>query len=167
MKNELKHIKNTGHTIPDGYFNAIEDHVMNQLHIESKFDKNQNAGFKVPDVYFDSFEDRLFDTINTTQKQPKVITLKRSKFYYVPGVAASIVLLISIFMPKQDVSFETLDQDLVDSYVEEHYLNTEDFAALLSESEIDAYTNTKNNLSDDHLEDYFFENSSLEDLLIE
>jgi hypothetical protein len=164
MKNELKHIAKSGFKIPDGYLDSLEDHILNQMHLEAKVQKGHNANFSIPDGYFDDFEDKVINSISRPEKT-KVVNLNKRRFYYIAGVAASLIIMISVFIPQKKVTFDNIDIEIVEHFVETQHYNSNDFAELLTDNELEAYTNF--DLSNDNLEDYLLENLTIQDLIIE
>lgn len=161
-KNKLHNIKNPGFKTPKDYFEGLEDSVMDQIKLQ---DKITDIGFKVPDNYFDSFEDKVLDRIT---KKPKVISLfTKRNLFYASSIAAALVLMFSIFINKNDLSFDDLEITSIENYIYEQDIDTYDMASLLTEEELITDNFIESELTEDLLKDYLLENATLEDLIIE
>lgn len=154
-KNKLPYHKNKNFRIPEGYFETLENRIMDAVITttkkESTLPKHQETGFKVPEGYFDSFEDRLFEKIETATKSTKVRNLFNNEvFYYIAGTAAVFVaILTTLFtVPAPNGGFEDVHVTTLESYLYEslewsnselsHYLSEEEaYAAPADHTEID------------------------------
>ncbi len=161
-KNKLHKIKNTGFKTPDGYFDDLEDSIMDQIKLKGKID---NSGFKTPDKYFDSLEDRILDKVKT---QPRVISLftKRS-LLYASSIAAAILILFGIFFNNDELSFDDLEIATIENYLYEEDIDSYEIASLFTEEELNSDSFVESELSEDIIQDYLIENTTIEDLLIE
>lgn len=168
MNDKLKHIKQSGFKAPDGYFNNLEDTIFNKINTNSNLDSINSSGFEVPIDYFSTIEDNVLSTIKNDKKEVKVISLlSRKNILYMSGVAAAIVLMISIFKPSNEISFDSIDTDLVESYISEQNINSADLATLWTETEFDDIIFDDYEFLDETVEDYILDNSNIEDLLID
>jgi len=161
-KNKLHNIKNSGFKTPKNYFDGLEDSIMNQIKLNEKID---DTGFKVPDNYFESLDDVI---INKVSQKPKVISLfTKRNLFYASSIAAALVLMFSIFINKNDLTFDDLEVASIENYIYEEEFDTYELASLLTEEEL----NTDNFIDTDYtgeaLEDYLLENTTIEDLIIE
>ena len=133
----------SGYTIPENYLEQIENTVL------SKLEKERTPSQKVPEGYFDSIEDQVFDRLALEDKS-KVISLKK---YWIPvAVAASLALLVSIYNPfstNQNIEVSEIEQWIDEGNLE---LNSYEIAELYSD-ELDNI-NIENTLNTDDLEDY-------------
>ena len=162
---EKKH--NTGLNVPEGYFNTFEDRMMLKVMEESLPRSN---GFKVPEGYFQQFEVSPSLNVDTTT-QPAVISIFRKKtLLYVSGVAASLLLIISLVNTKNDnLSMESLSADTVEAYINDGVADIDayDVMALLSEEELESISIPSEVISEENLEAYLIENLDETSLLIE
>lgn len=168
MSKKIKHIKNSGFTIPSSYFNEVEEKILQEITLEKNGSKN--LPFSIPNGYFETLESRILLKLHP-KKEPKIISLIHTKaFKYAVSIAAIIILFISIFtnISKNMFDFDAIDQSQVSYYVEQGYINLSDteLETLISEQALN------NNLlgldiSKDELFDYL--SNSLDDntLLIE
>lgn len=164
---KLHHIKSSGFKIPDGYLESVDESVFNKLKINSPLENHQNSGFKVPDQYFETFDDKIMETISS-KKEVKVIPLMSwKKAIYVSGIAASIVLMVSLFNNySHQPTFDSLEMALIEDYISEEGLTRDDMATLLND-DLSINNFMDSHLIDANLEDYILDHSSVEDYLIE
>lgn len=164
---KLHHIKSSGFKIPDGYLESVDDSVFNKLKNNSPLENHQNSGFKVPDQYFETFDDRIVKVVSS-EKEVKVIPLMSwKKAIYITGIAASIVLMLSLFNKNSNQpTFDSLEMALIEDYISEEGLTREDMASMLNDDlTLDKFMDS--HLIDANLEDYILNNSSVEDYLNE
>ena len=167
MNDKLKHIKQSGFKAPYDYFNNLEDAVFHKLNVKSKLDSIDNAGFEVPKDYFSTVEENVLHAIKNDKKEVKVVSLfSRRNLLYFSGVAAAIVLMISVFKPDSELSFDSLDTELVESYISLHNINASDLATLWNEATFNDVAYDEYEFLDETVIDYILENSSIEDLII-
>ncbi|TCP22599.1 hypothetical protein EV195_11127 [Tenacibaculum skagerrakense] len=135
LKNSIEFLnykvgKQHGFTIPENYFNELENEILNNQIASSFPDKNglktpenyfeklendlieripeitlpKKTDLGVPQGYFDSLEDSIFDKIkleNTDSKEVKVISLYQKIKKFIPATAAaSVILFVSIYFFK-------------------------------------------------------------------
>ncbi len=162
--NKLHNIKTSGFKAPDGYLESFDELLLNKLKESSPLEGLENSGFKVPDHYFESFDVKLAKSLNS-DKEIKVITfIPWKKMLYVSGIAASIILMVSLFNNNNKTTFDSLETTLIDKYIVEEELTNEEIATLLSDDL------TLNNFMDSHLidadlEEYILNNSSVDEYL--
>jgi hypothetical protein len=168
MKTNFEHIKQSGFKAPDGYFESLEESVFNKLNASSNLDSLKNTGFNVPDHYFSTIEANVLDALKKDQKEVKVIHIfsKRNVLYY-SGIAAAIVLMISIFTPNSEFSFDSIETELVESYIATQNINASDLASLWNETDFSDVTFDDYEFLNETVEDYIFNDATIEDLLIE
>ncbi len=152
---EEKFTREKGFSIPENYFSTIEDSIEAKL-TEENFTKEK--GFSIPDSYFKDLEDDILAKVTSTEKEAKVISFKDRILKLIPiAAAASVVLFIGL----NSFVFNSTNKELtIDS---------------LSDTDIEFWldSNTLNTnditlaLGDDILEDDDFYFSSLEDENIE
>ena len=164
MKNKkLEHIKSAGFKTPDNYFESFDTKLKERLSDKELTNNIETSGFKVPDNYFETFDDKL---LNKLKEDKPVITLKsRQTFYYIAGIAASLILLFAIFI--NDESTEEISAEMVEAYFEDSDLNSYELAELFSEVDIleEDFIISETNYNEDNLEDYLLEYTDIEELL--
>lgn len=168
MNDKFKHTKQTGFKVPEGYFDNLEDVVLNKLNTKSNLEHIKNTGFNAPRDYFSMVEDNVFKKLKTEDKDVKVVSLiSRRNLLYISGVAAAVVLLISIFSTKKELTFESLETELVETYISTNNMNSSDLATLWNEADLSDIVFNDYEFLDETVEDYIFENSTIEDLIID
>jgi len=167
MKKELHNIKKTGFNTPAGYFNGLEDKIMNSINLSNHLKNEKKSGFKVPEGYLNSLEDNILNKVELNN-DPKVITLfSKQNLIYISGVAAAVVIMFNIFYNNSEVSLETIDTDIVENYFIDEGIDTYEIAALFTEEELTTINNDifDQTFNDDSLEDYLLENAIIEDII--
>ncbi len=159
LQNSIKYIKektgsDSGFSIPENYFNGIEDDFLIKLSEEKL---PNTSSFDTPGNYFDNLENDILSKIDTTPKQGKVISLKSRLFKYLPtAVAASLVLFLSFqfLNTKETTSIDDISYADIEDWFEENNTNTE--LAFVYEDNLDEndLTLTDVNFSDETIEDY-------------
>ena len=164
-KDKLHNIKSTGFKTPDNYFDNFEDKLFERLSDESPFSDIKKPGFEVPKDYFNSVEDNVFNKINTDDV-PVVKLNTRKRLYYIAGIAASLILLLAIFIGGGNGP-EELSVEIVETYLEESDLDSYEIAQLLSDVDLleDDFIITETMYEEDNLEDYLLDNVDLETYL--
>lgn len=165
MSNDKLHnIKKAGYKIPEGYFDSVEDNILNK--INSPFEDVNASGYEVPDNYFNSIEDKVLDRV--ALKKGKLVNLfTRRNLMYLSGVAAALLIMISVVF-KSDPLDETLDIEMVETYLEEQDLDSYELAELLAEADLldeDFTVFDEENLDDSEIEAYLLENINIEDII--
>lgn len=165
--NKLHNIKTSGFKEPDGYLESFDELLMNKLKENHSLKGLQNTGFKVPEHYFENFCDKIIKAVSS-EKEVKVIPLMSwKKAIYVSGIAASIILMISLFNNYNNKpTFDNLETALIDEYIIDEDFTNEDIATLLSD-DLTLNNFMDSHLIDDNLEEYILNNSSVEDYLKE
>lgn len=115
------HLNDSGFKVPKGYFEQLEDHVMDSVAAQMKGQQPQKA-FKVPDHYFEGLEDKLMERLENEGRETKVRKLHlKDAFYYAAGVAAVFVAIVTTFFfdrPNQE-GMETVDMLTLEGYLHE------------------------------------------------
>jgi hypothetical protein len=162
-RNDIPH----GFKVPDSYFSDLEDRLVTKLEEEAL---PESSGFKVPDGYFDELEERLATQLFPKQRNPKIINLiNRKRIYYVAGVAASVMLLVSIFNNPGSGSLDSINLTAIEMYIEEGSADIDpyDVATLLTDEEFDNLLLESSLVSEESLESYLLENLDDTTLLTE
>lgn len=161
--NKLHNIKNTGFKTPDDYFNSFEDKLMQQLRASEGLEDVNTPGFTVPKTYFDTVENDILNKLNN-KSTPVIQLTSRRPLYYIAGIAASLLLLLAIFINKTN---EEVTTEMVESYFENSDLDSYELAELLVETNIleDDFTITESQYNEAFLETYLLDNADLESIL--
>ncbi|MFD1064216.1 hypothetical protein ACFQ1Q_13250 [Winogradskyella litorisediminis] len=166
MKNEKLHnIKETGFKTPEDYFESFDDKLLQRLETKSILDNIKDEGFKTPEGYFDTVENQIFQLAKAEDKVKVVSIFKSKKFYYITGIAASLLLLFGIFFNQSKT--EEISVDMVENYLLESDLNSYELADLLADANIlkDDFTIIETTFEEENLEDYLLENADIESIL--
>jgi hypothetical protein len=162
----FKEIEEPGYATPDSYFESIEDSVMSKLKDDMVLSNIKDSGFKTPDNYFEQVEDSVLVTLNKGKITKVVPLFSRRNIIYVSGIAAAIMIMFGIFLNKPS-GIDSLDIEVVESYLEDQGLDTFDIASLLSVEDLegDDFGIINDNVSEESLEDYLMDNANLEDII--
>lgn len=165
MKHNKLHLnKSTGHKIPDGYFDKVEEALWDQTKLSSQIDVH---GFDVPTNYFDTFDAKVLRKLSIEKAStPKTLpfwTWKTS--LYITGIAASILVLLGIFInSKNNIDFNDLETVSIENYLSEEDFSVQDLAVLNSEDYVLFEGFDDSEIPDSTIENYLLEHSSLDDL---
>lgn len=164
-EDKLHNINNPGFKAPKDYFESFDQKLMQRLNDEKSIEGVSTTGFKAPDGYFDTLETDILNKIKA-EKPKKVISLfSRKKWYYVSGIAASLLLLVAVFI-KQDETV-AFSEDIVVEYFADSDLDSYDLAELLVSAEIidEDFSLEKTNYSEENLENYLLDNVDIESII--
>ena len=166
--NKLNNIKDPGFKTSENYFSGLEDAVFDKLKTENIKEAVEGHGFVVPDDYLTTIEGKVFNKIDPQSNQMKVVSLfSKRNLLYLSGVAAAILIMFSIFINKDNGTFEDLDVDLVENYIIDQDFSSYEIAQLLTDEEL-LQVNSEimdEAFGDESLESYLLENVNLEDII--
>lgn len=160
-----------GFDIPQDYFNTSREMILDQLDLDKNISSVKSSPYGVPDDYFAQSKVQILDAVFKDQnnKSPlasdkvKVIHLK-TYFYSIAGVAAALLLLVSILWTQPDIT-STIESSDIAAYIGNETGNLEniEFEDWLTNDDIDAL---QNNIAlddsviidylDDHTDSYHF-----------
>lgn len=165
--NNLHNIKRTGFKTPDAYFESFDEMLLNQLKVDDHLKRKNDAGFKVPNGYFESFDATVLKQLQ--KEEPKVISLPLwKKVAFVSGIAASLAILLTVFnTTTENVTFESLETASIENYIYDENINTYDIASLLNEDDLVIENFIMTPISDESLETYLLDNTTIENLMFE
>ncbi len=152
----------TNYKIPDNYFNNVEDTIISKLKIEALEKEATNS---IPEGYFETLEDRVLEKIKETSK---VKTLKRISKYIAPiAIAASFLLVFLLNNTPNTITFNDLTTTEIEEFIDNDmlYYDAESIALVFPDVTLED-TNFISTLSDTEVENYLNEND-LESLLLE
>jgi hypothetical protein len=157
---KLDTIKTSGFTTPQNYFSQVEEQILNEVHLINKTDQ---SGFEVPNNYFDTLDENVLGQLE--QNKPVFILNPRQSFYYIAGIAASLILLFAIFINKE--SKDDISAEMVEAYFEASDLDTYELLELLVHAELleDDFVISETNYNEENIEAYLLEYSDIEELL--
>lgn len=146
-----------GFKVPEAYFRNFDADLFATLEAE-RFP--ETSGFVTPEDYFQKIDSRVMDAVKASEKEPKVISLwKRKSLVYAAAIAASVVLIVSIFMNTDATGFNSLQDSTVSTYIEDGNLDfsTFDVVALLDDVDITNLELPSTQFTDEKIEDYLLE----------
>lgn len=153
-KEKFQHTKNSGFKVPEDYFDSLESKILDKAKMALPLESKIDSGFKVPEGYFDNFKPKA--------KSSKVINLK--KVLYISSIAAAIVLLFALFIPKSTPNFDGLETAAIETYLLNESYETSEIAGLLNEDDLTLETFDVS-LDSEDMETYILENTSVENLI--
>jgi len=164
MENKKLHsIKSAGFKTPDSYFESFDAKLKERL-AEKELIKDINTpGFKVPENYFDTLDNIILSQLK--DDKPVIALKSRQPFYYIAGIAASLLLLFAIYINQG--STEEISVEMVESYFQDSDLDSYELAQLLSDAELleEDFIITETEYNEDNLEAYLLDNTDIEQLL--
>jgi predicted house-cleaning NTP pyrophosphatase (Maf/HAM1 superfamily) len=176
MENELENSENylksvasraLGFSLPDGYFDAIENRFSSLLS-EEKIPKN--IAFKIPENYFESLEKEVFAKVLSSERKVKVISLSQRVFKYTFIVAAAAVLFFTGITylgntNTTEITFDNLADNEIKKWLLENsaIFTTPDISMVFTEKELIENDFSFTNINDEAIEDYIIstDNSSI------
>lgn len=164
-KDKFNNITETGFKTPKNYFDSFEENLMDRLHKKEAISNFEDPGFTVPKGYFNTIDKKVFSKLEK-QETPVIRLSSKKPLYYIAGIAASIILVLAIFINKP---FEDeISVEMVEAYLEDRDLSSYELAELLSDSDLleDDFIITETSFEEGNLESYLLENSEIE-LIIE
>ena len=153
-KEKYKHTKNTGFKVPVDYFESFESNLLKKVKATSVLEPKIDPGFKVPKDYFETFSPKV--------KTGK--TVKVNNIVYLSGIAATILLMLTLFLPTNKPSFDNLETATIENYLLNESYETTEIAGLLNEEELSLDTFDVS-LDTDEMETYILENTAVENLI--
>lgn len=167
-KSHLHNIKETGFETPESYFDAFDDRLLKKLNVQKEMASISDPGYKVPDNYFENFDD-MIQTHLKNDSSPKVRPLLSWRnAAYMSGIAASLVLMISVFIKTKDnLSINQVETASIEAYLFNENLSIYDITSLLDADDLVMDDFVSTTLTEESLENYLLNNASIEDLIIE
>jgi len=164
-KNKSHNVKSTGFKTPDQYFESFEGKLFERLNDKESIEGIETSGYTVPKDYFNTVEEKILSKLNTDEK-PVISLNSRNTFYYIAGIAASLILLMAIFINNEQTE-EAYTAEMVEAYFEDRDLSSSDLAQLLSDSDLldEDFTIIETPYEEDNLESYLLNNSDIETIL--
>jgi hypothetical protein len=164
----LENIEAPGYKTPPSYFDSLEARVITRLNEGIELDQIQESGFKAPDGYFKTVEKNVEKALNKDEVVKVVPLFSRRNIMYATGIAAMIMIMLGIFLDKGDtININSLDIELVETYLEQQDLDTYDIASLLNDEDLvqEDLGIIDDDFSEELLEDYLIDNADLEDII--
>ena len=166
-KENIHNIKSSGFKTPDNYFESIDDQILERLNDIEMISAPETSSFVVPKNYFDSVETTILQKIESKPETPVIALKSRRTFYYVAGIAASFVLLVSLFFNTDDkININTIDTASIENYLFQEDYSNDDLATLFITDNISEADFIDITISDDTLNEYL-ENADTEDFILD
>jgi hypothetical protein len=163
-KKKIYNIEQTAFKVPEDYFESFDQRVLDRIN-DSSLSKVVKPGFVVPEGYFNSVEDDILKTINSSEGESLIRLKPNSSWYYLAGIAASLILAAALFFnPSKESS---LTVEMVESYFANSGLNSYELAELLSQAELleDDFNAIEPQYEEDNLELYLLDHVDFETVL--
>ena len=130
--------KNKGFKTPEGYFDGLNEKVLQRLSEEERSVPG-NEGFSLPEDYFKSFNDRIKDRIEP--QETKVVRLHPYRRYWVAAASIAAIFLLAVLIPWKGAeapSFGTLANADIEAYLDagDLDLSTYELAEYLAEESL-------------------------------
>lgn len=166
-KGHLHNIKTPGFKIPEDYLDTFEDRLFKKINTQDSLASISEPGYTVPDTYFDTFEARLEARLNNHQS-PQVIKLRPwRKVALASSVAAAVLLLFTIIIRSQnELSINQIETASIEAYLKDQNLSSYDIASFLNEEDLIVDNFAPTTFTEDSLESYLLNHTSIEDLII-
>ncbi|MDN3665737.1 hypothetical protein ACFFU1_17305 [Algibacter miyuki] len=161
--NKLHNINDSGFKTPEDYFNNLEDRVLSNIKLNEAV---SDPGFKVPDHYFDSLENKILNQVSEKETTKVIPLFNRKNLLYVSSIAAAVLLLFNLSIFETQSDWDNIDLETVENYIITENLGSEEIASLLLEDgDISEESFSDIEFTDEAVEGYFLENTSVEDLI--
>ncbi len=169
MKNsQIHNIKQTGFKTPEAYFDTFDERLFKKLNVQKEMASISDAGFKVPDNYFEHFDDKLQARLKSQQSSKVRTLVSWRNAAYISGIAASLLLIFGLFMTSQNnLSINQVETASIEDYLNNENLNIYDISSLLNEDDLVLGDFVSNTFTEESLENYLLNNTSIEDLIFE
>ncbi|WP_282031784.1 hypothetical protein [Winogradskyella eximia] len=166
-KENIHNIKSSGFKTPDNYFESIDDQILERLNDKEIISASETTGFMVPKDYFDSVETTILEKLESQPETPVIALKSRRTLYYVAGIAASFVLLLSLFFNNEDkININAIDTASIENYLFQEDYTNDDLATLFITDNISEADFIDITISDDTLNEYL-ENADTEDFILD
>ena len=163
--------KESGFTVPNDYFETLEDDVLAKMKLSNFGDKLNENKFETPKGYFDNLEDIVLtklkaeaiqkenideipsdyfetfeDTVIAKLNTPKkVYSLKNFTKYIAPiAIAASLLLLFILNTNQESVSFESLAITEIEALIDQGIVDADTDLLAATFSDIELSTEQQN-----------------------
>lgn len=169
-KSQLHKIKETGFKTPDAYFDTFDQRLLDKMAVQKEMASITDAGYKVPDTYFENFDAKLEARLKYEASQEDHIKVIPMPFWrnagLISGVAAALILMFTI-LQKSDtpLSINQVETASLEAYLNDENLNIYDIASLLDEEDLVLDNFVSTSFTEESLENYLLNNTSIEDLI--
>ena len=157
--------KDTGFSVPQNYFEEIEDSFSTYLFEEKN---SKKTTFEIPNNYFNTVEENILHKVLVNKKTIKVISLKQHILKRVPLIAAAtIILFIGLnsfnFGEQALPTFDAITDIEMENWLEHNAnnINTEDIVLILSENDLSDINFAFTEIEEINIERYISANDDL------
>ena len=157
---------NSGFNTPKGYFDSIDQRIMDKWKFHDRMASSNAHGHRVPDNYFETLDDKVAKRLLEEQKVKVVPLFSRPSLRAIASIAAVVLIAFVVFMNRSNNDFESLDVVLLEDYIYESNLHTNDLVELLPNEIYDELSLTLG-VEEQQLESFMIDELSVEDLIIE
>ncbi|MBA6151265.1 hypothetical protein [Gelidibacter maritimus] len=169
-KSQLHNIKETGFTIPDSYFDSFEKRLMDKMAVQDEMATIKDPGYTVPENYFEAFDTHLQARLSadgeSSAKSKIVPLISWRSAMVISGVAATLLLLFTLVLKSDDpLSINQVETASIEAYLNNENLNDYDIASYLDDDELNIDNFVSTTLTEESLENYLLNHTSLEDLI--
>jgi hypothetical protein len=164
----------SGFKIPENYFEGFEIAMFEKLQEE---DLPKSSGFNVPEGYFYAVDEKILETaphkwqLFKTAQNHEALQHRIKIVYSIAGIAAAIAVILTIISLKGNnaVSFDDLKTENIASYIEDSAsdITAYDLSSYLQGEDLTTFDVPSQNLNEDNLSDYLFNNLDDSTLLLE
>lgn len=165
-KNKLHNIKATGFKTPDNYFESFDEKFFDKVSEIDVIYGIESPGFTVPKDYFTKVEDEILSHVIKEEAKPVYNLIPKTSFYYAIGIAASLVLMFSLFFNKSTLTIDGIDTATIENYLYQEDYSNDELALLFSGSNISETDFIDISISEETLNQYL-DNTDTEDLIFE
>lgn len=167
-KSHLHNNKDTGFKTAEAYFDTFDELLFKKLNVQKEMTTLSDSGFTVPDNYFENFDSKVKTRIKSEHSPTVRTLLSWRNAAYISGIAASLVLMLTFYMKSDyNLSINQIETASIEDYLDSQNLNIYDIASLLNEDDLFMDDFVSNTLTEESLENYLLNNTSVEDLIIE
>ena len=160
--NKIHNITNSGLKAPKDYFDNLEDRLMSEIKLN---ETASVSGFKAPDGYFDTLESRILNKVSEKETTKVIPLFNRKNILYISSIAAAVLLLFNLSIFEKETNWDSLDIETVENYILDENVGSYEIASLLAVDDISEDDFDSLEFTDEAMEGYFLENTSVEDLM--
>ncbi len=167
-KSHLHNIKESGMKTPDGYFDAFDERLFKKLDVQKEMASISIPGYKVPDNYFEEFNDKIQTRLKNDDSLKVINLMSWRNAAYISGIAAALVLMLTVYINSNNIlSINQIETASIEDYLNNENLNIYDIASLLNEDDLLLDDFVSSSITEESLENYLLNNTSIEDLINE
>ena len=166
-KDKLYSIKETGFKAPNQYFETFDAKIQKRLENTDAEEGVMTSGYTVPKDYFKTFEDNLMNTLKVEEEKPVIVLKPRNTFYYIAGIAASLILLFGLIFNinnHQAIDINNIETVSLESYLYQEGYTNDELASLFVSNDISETDFININISEETLDQYL-DDTDTEDLI--